>query len=317
MNTKTVFSLVSLLVVALSHPAWARGGGGGGGGAHFGGGGGGGHFGGGGGHVGSGGGRAGFGGGPHFGNGFSAPRPNFGAGNRGGGVGFGLPHPSGGVQRIATAPMHVHSSVPSGLAALQSSGRSSTRSLTNVGRGNGRGNASGRATAGLNRPNNRGMNPSTARPSQISSHPGLNGRTDHIAERHDGSWHRDWDRRHVHFDHNRFFVFEDGFWFGLDEGYYPWDYLPYYAYDYYPYDYSTDATTAPVYESTPVADATVQAVQTRLNQLGYYSGAVDGIFGPTTRDAVAKYQIANQLSVTGSLSPDTLQSLGLPQATAS
>src|SRR6267378_8469343 len=50
MKTKTVFSLVSLLVVALSHPAWARGGGGGfGGGAHFGGGGGGGHFGGGGG----------------------------------------------------------------------------------------------------------------------------------------------------------------------------------------------------------------------------------------------------------------------------
>ena len=38
MKTKTVFSLVSLLVVALSHPAWARGGGGGGG-AHFGGGG--------------------------------------------------------------------------------------------------------------------------------------------------------------------------------------------------------------------------------------------------------------------------------------
>src|SRR5882724_12352439 len=46
MKTKTVFSLVSLLVVSLSHPAWARGGGGGfGGGAHFGGGGGSGHFG--------------------------------------------------------------------------------------------------------------------------------------------------------------------------------------------------------------------------------------------------------------------------------
>ena len=161
------------------------------------------------------------------------------------------------------------------------------------------------------------MNPSTARPSQISPHAGLNGRTDHIAERHDGSWHSDWDRRHVHFDHNRFFVFEDGFWFGLDEGFFPWDYLPYYADDYYPYDYSTDETTAPVYESTPVADATVQAVQTRLAQMGYYSGPVDGIFGPTTRDAVAKYQIAKQLSVTGSLSPDTLQSLGLPQATAS
>src|SRR5437764_15151562 len=38
----------------------------------------------------------------------------------------------------------------------------------------------------------------------------------HIAERHDANWHRDWDRRRAHFDHNRFFVFIDGFWFGLD-----------------------------------------------------------------------------------------------------
>ncbi|PYJ67638.1 MAG: hypothetical protein DMF38_12055 [Verrucomicrobia bacterium] len=34
---------------------------------------------------------------------------------------------------------------------------------------------------------------------------------------------------------------------------------------------------------------------------------------PSTRDAVAAYQIANQLNVTRSLSPDTLESLGLPQ----
>jgi hypothetical protein len=32
---------------------------------------------------------------------------------------------------------------------------------------------------------------------------------------------------------------------------------------------------------------------------------------------VAKYQTANQLNVTGSLSPDTLQSLGLPEPAAS
>jgi N-acetylmuramoyl-L-alanine amidase len=61
----------------------------------------------------------------------------------------------------------------------------------------------------------------------------------------------------------------------------------------------------------------VQAVQTRLLNLGYYNGSIDGVFGPSTRDAVAKFQIANQLSVTGSLSPDTLQSLGLPQASPS
>jgi hypothetical protein len=149
----------------------------------------------------------------------------------------------------------------------------------------------------------------------------LNGRTDHIAERHDANWHGDWDRRHAHFFHNRFFVFDDGFWFGLDDGFYPWDYLPYYADDYYPYDYYADGqsydNTEPVNNGAPAPDATVEATQERLAQLGYYNGPVDGIFGPTTRDAVAKYQIANQLNVTGSLSPDTLQSLGLPQPAAS
>jgi hypothetical protein len=121
-------------------------------------------------------------------------------------------------------------------------------------------------------------------------------------------------------DHGRFFVFIDGFWCGLDTGY-PWDYLPYYANDYYPYDYYADADpyndNGPTYNIAPADGATVRAVQTRLLNLGYYKGSVDGVFGPSTRDAVANYQIANQLNVTGSLSPDTLQSLGLPQATPS
>ena len=152
----------------------------------------------------------------------------------------------------------------------------------------------------------------------------VNGRTDHIAERHDANWHGDWDRRHAHFDHGHFFVFVGGFWCGLDAGFFPWDYLPYYADDYYPYDYYTadvpqydNENTEAVDDGVPVADPTVQAVQTQLTQLGYYNGPADGFFGPATRDAVAKYQIARNLTVTGSLSPDMLQSLGLPQATGS
>ena len=168
---------------------------------------------------------------------------------------------------------------------------------------------------------NRGMMPSAARPSRTFPQRGLNGRTDHIAERHDANWHRDWDRRHAHFFHNRFFVFDDGFWFGLDPGFYPWDYLPYYADDYYPYDYYADSqpydNTASYDNSVPAADPTVEATQEELAQQGYYNGPVDGVFGPTTRDAVAKYQTAKQLNVTGSLSPDTLQSLGLSQPSAS
>lgn len=142
----------------------------------------------------------------------------------------------------------------------------------------------------------------------------------HVAERHDSNWHRDWDRHHAHFDHHRFFVFIDGFWCGLDDGVFPWDYYPYYAYDYYPYDYYADADPNydnGEYSDTPVVDPTVSAVQTELTQLGYYGGPVDGIYGPLTRDAVAKYQIAEHLDVTGSLSTDTVKSLGLPQTTPS
>jgi hypothetical protein len=142
----------------------------------------------------------------------------------------------------------------------------------------------------------------------------------HIVTRQSANWHRDWDRRHAHFDHGRFFVFIDGFWCGLDSGFYPWNYLPYYPNDYNPYAYYTDADpydyNGSTYNTGAADSATVQAVQTRLLNLGYYNGSIDGIFGPSTRDAIAKYQIANQLDVTGSLSPDTLQSLGLPQPAA-
>src|SRR3981081_4869679 len=161
MKILRLLSLVGITAVALSPIAWAAPHGGGVGGFS-----GGGHPGGG------GGGRAGFGGAPHFGGGgFGAPHANFGGvGNRGGGVGFGMHHPSSGVPRIATGPTRIRSSVPARSPSLQSSGGCSTRGLTNVGRGNRAGNGSGRATAGLNRPNNRGMNPANMRPGQIGAH---------------------------------------------------------------------------------------------------------------------------------------------------
>jgi putative peptidoglycan binding protein len=168
----------------------------------------------------------------------------------------------------------------------------------------------------LNHPRAQGSGPAIARqPDQR----GL-GVRNHIVTRQNANWHNDWDRRHAHFDHGRFFVFIDGFWCGLDAGY-PWDYLPYYSNDYYPYDYYADTdpydNSGATYNIGAADSATVQTVQSRLLNLGFYNGSIDGIFGPSTRDAVARFQIANQLNVTGSLSPDTLQSLGLPQATAS
>jgi hypothetical protein len=286
---------------------------------------------GGGGHVVGGGGRAGpvGGGGGFRGGGFHAATPafggvqrSFGVGARGGGVGFGMPRYRRPVYLNGRVARSVTPSIGARTAASRPENRfNSTRNP--VGQ---------RPAAAFNRAGNA---PAVRSPG-TGAHRGLNGRTDHIAERHNGNWwHRDWDRRHAHFFNNRFFVFDNGFWCGLDAGFFPWDYLPYNAGDYYPYDYYTDVqpdyNTAPASaypygyytgvqpdynnaadDGTPVADSRVEATQERLAQLGYYNGPVDGIFGPTTRDAVAKYQIDNQLDVTGSLSPDTLQSLGVP-----
>ena len=314
---KTKFYWVALLASA-ALIGQAQGGGNHGGGGGFGGGG----------HVVGGGGRAGPVGGGFRGGGFRAASPafggargSFGVGSRGGGVGFGMPHYQRPVYLNGRVARSVTPSIGARTAASRPQNRfSSTR------------NAVGQRPAAAF---NRGANASAAGSPGRAAHRGLNGRTDHIAERHDSNWHRDWDRRHAHFFHNRFFVFDNGFWCGLDDGFFPWDYLPYYAGDYYPYDYYTDVqpydNTAPASaypygyytgvqpdyntadaNGAPVADPTVEATQERLAQLGYYNGPVDGIFGPTTRDAVANYQIDNQLDVTGSLSPDTLQSLGVP-----
>jgi hypothetical protein len=155
----------------------------------------------------------------------------------------------------------------------------------------------------------------------------------HAAERHDGNWHRDWDRHHAHFHHNRVFVFVDGFWWGL----YPWDYYPYYAYGYpydyygdypynysgypsdyyggyYPYDYYQGYNDYDSSYASPEQDAnnpTVSAVQSQLAKLGYYNGAIDGTLGDQTEAALARYQEDRDLSVTGTVDAATLQSLGI------
>jgi len=343
MKTKLywVALLASAALIGQAQAGDPRGGGGGFGGRGFNGGG----------HAVGGGVRAGpvGGGGGFRGGGFHAAAPalggaprSFGMGARGGGVGFGIPRYSSVRARPSyRQPVYngrVGRSVTPSIGARTAAGRPQNRfSSTRNPVGQRPAAASNRAAT------------LAARSPGTAAHRGLDGRRDHIAERHEGNWHRDWDRRHAHFFHNRFFVFDGGFWFGLDAGFYPWDYLPYYAGDYYPYDYYTnvqpDYNTAPAIgypydyytnaqpddntapdnvqpdyntapdNGAPVADTTVQAVQTELTQLGYYNGPVDGIFGPTTRDAVAKYQMDKQLDVTGSLSPDTLQSLGVPPST--
>jgi hypothetical protein len=294
MRNFTLVSLVGITSIALTHAGWAAGQGGGGenivgGGFHGGG----------------------LGGGS-----VAAPRASFGVGNRGGGVGFGVGRNSSLGSRPSFRPL-----VNPGLTNRPVTG--SARTTAAVSRAQNHFNSTGHAVAPrLGTASNRTAVAPTARSTgTVGAQRGLNGRTDHIFARRDQNWHQDWDGRHAHYSRNHWWVYDGGAWIGLDAGFFPWDYYPYYAYDYYPYDYYPGyySDVQPYYQdegvgdSAPAPDSTVSAVQTQLTQLGYYNGPVDGLFSALTRDALARYQIDKQLAVTGSLSPDTLQSLGLPQ----
>jgi Putative peptidoglycan binding domain len=176
------------------------------------------------------------------------------------------------------------------------------RAITNVRR---QGNGSGQIRSGNNMPSNW---------------------RDHVVARHSADWHRDWDRRHGHFHHGQVFVFIEGFWWGLDPGFYPYyaygnypydDYgyadngYPYDYYEYSPYNYDDEQGYAP--SDQDANNATVSAVQSKLAKLGYYRGAIDGVVGDETQAALARYQEKHDLSVTGTLTAATLQSLGLQQ----
>ena len=60
----------------------------------------------------------------------------------------------------------------------------------------------------------------------------------------------------------------------------------------------------------------VRQIQTRLKAAGYYTGAVDGIYGTKTRDAVKAFQRDCGLTVDGIAGPKTLLYLGITSASA-
>jgi len=61
----------------------------------------------------------------------------------------------------------------------------------------------------------------------------------------------------------------------------------------------------------------VLKLQAKLHDLGYYQGALDGSFGPGTRDAVTSFQSANNLDADGIAGMDTLRALHLLNTDAS
>jgi hypothetical protein len=95
-------------------------------------------------------------------------------------------------------------------------------------------------------------------------------------------------------------------------GGYPYSgYNNYYSY-YGGYPYSGYTTRYSYYTpSYGYSGSTVAAVQQRLGRLGYYHGAVDGVIGPQTRNAIAAFQSRNGLTVDGAIDGPLLNSLGL------
>jgi len=114
-------------------------------------------------------------------------------------------------------------------------------------------------------------------------------------------WHdRGWWEGH----HNRIvFVFGGPYYWDAGYWYPAWGYAPnaYYAYD------------GPIYAGNADMDPgqVVANVQSALQGQGYYDGEVDGILGPVTRAAIARYQQDHGLYITSAIDEPTLESLGM------
>jgi hypothetical protein len=149
----------------------------------------------------------------------------------------------------------------------------------------------------------------------------------HVTARHSADWQSKWDRNRDHVWHGHHCRFINGSWVIFDFGFYPWWGYGYgYPYDYYyPYGYYNQGYYDPYgygddqyydqndYSSDQSTGSTIAAAQEQLAQEGYYRGEIDGVIGPATRRAVARYQSHHGLQVSGALTAETLAALGLRQ----
>ena len=115
-------------------------------------------------------------------------------------------------------------------------------------------------------------------------------------------WHdQGWYRSH----YNRVELIGGGYYFWNHGYWYPaWGYSPsaqYYAYD------------GPIYvgQHAEPPDKVIADVQAELQQMGYYTGEVDGLLGPLTREALSAYQADQGLTQTAAIDEPTLDSLGM------
>jgi len=116
-------------------------------------------------------------------------------------------------------------------------------------------------------------------------------------EMHDRNWYHSHYQR-VELIGGGYYYYNNGYWF------------PAWGYDqsaqYYPYD-------APIYVGSRAEppDRVIADVQAVLQEEGYYTGEVDGLLGPLTRQALVDYQKDNGLYATAVIDEPTLESLNL------
>ena len=116
-------------------------------------------------------------------------------------------------------------------------------------------------------------------------------------EWHDAGWYTSHYSR-VELIGGGYYFFNNGYWFPA------WGYNPsaqYYAYD------------GPIYvgQRAEPPDKVIADTQALLKDMGYYTGEVDGLLGPLTREALTAYQSDNGLTTTAAIDQPTLNSLGL------
>ena len=76
-------------------------------------------------------------------------------------------------------------------------------------------------------------------------------------------------------------------------------------------------TVEPVLSQQGSRGSEVRQIQTKLRQLGYYKGSIDGIFGSDTKKAVISFQKSCGITADGIAGPKTLLYLGLGSSSGS
>lgn len=76
-------------------------------------------------------------------------------------------------------------------------------------------------------------------------------------------------------------------------------------------------TVEPVLSQKGSRGSEVRQIQTKLRQLGYYKGSIDGIFGSDTKKAVISFQKSCGITADGIAGPKTLLYLGLGSSSGS